>query len=67
MYLELSELRQLLPSQEDDLLLRILELRSEGIVGIVAMYPLTKTPTQKPLQEAELLPDRAIAHLAYLS
>ena len=31
------------------------------------MYPLTKTPTQEPLQEAELLPDRTIAHLAYLS
>ena len=31
------------------------------------MYPLTKTPTQEPLQEAELLPDRAIAHLTDLS
>ena len=29
------------------------------------MYPFTKTPTQKPLREAELLPDRAIAHLTY--
>ena len=50
--LELSELRQLLPSQEDDLLLRILELRSEGIVGIVTMQLLVETSTQKPLQSA---------------
>ena len=28
---------------------------------------MTKAPTQEPLQEAELLPDRAIAHLAYFS
>ena len=35
--LELSKLSQLLPSQEDDLLLRILELGSEGIVSIVTM------------------------------
>ena len=31
------------------------------------MHPLTKTPTQEPLQEAELLPDRAIANLTDLS
>lgn len=31
------------------------------------MHSLAEAPTQKPLQEAELLPDRAIAHLAYFS
>ena len=34
---KLTKLSQLLPSQEDDLLLRILELRSEGVVSIVTM------------------------------
>ena len=43
--LEFSELRQLLSSQEDDLLLRILELRSEGIVSIVPMHSLAEAPT----------------------
>jgi hypothetical protein len=31
------------------------------------MHSLTEAPTQKPLQEAELLPEAAIAHLTYLS
>jgi len=31
------------------------------------MHSLAEAPTQKPLQEAELLPDRAIAHLTDLS
>ena len=36
---------QLLSSQEDDLLLRILELRSEGVVSIIPMYSLAEAPT----------------------
>ena len=36
---------QLLPSQEDDLLLRILELGPEGIVSIVPMHSLAEAPT----------------------
>lgn len=66
-YFELSELRQFIPRQEDDFLLRALEFGLIRVVSIVLIQSLFESPTQEPFEECQLFADSAITHLLDLT